>query len=95
MDLTDTAEIIGIVRDVLFILLLAGALVFMLLVWRKVTSVLDSTKRAIKGAEDIFTTVSSKVVGPAAAGSGVAFGAGKIAAFVMGFAKKRRRGGGD
>lgn len=95
MDLTDAAEIIGIVRDALLILLLAAALGFVLFVWRKVTSILDSTKRTIKGAESIFTTVSSKVVGPAAAGSGVAFGAGKVLAFLTGFAKRRRRDGGD
>lgn len=95
MDLTDAAEIIGIVRDALLILLLAAALVLMLRVWGKVSSVLDSTKRTIKGAESIFTTVSSKVVGPAAAGSGVAFGAGKVLAFLTGFAKRRRRDGGD
>ena len=95
MENTDTAEIIGIVRDVLLILVLAAALVFMLLVWRKVTSVLDSTKRTIKGAENIFTIVSSKVVGPAAAGSGVAFGVGKVAAFLTGFARRRRRDDGE
>jgi hypothetical protein len=95
LDLTDAAEIIGIVRDALLILLLAAALGFVLFVWRKVTSILDSTKRTIKGAESIFTTVSSKVVGPAAAGSGVAFGAGKVLAFLTGFAKRRRRDGGD
>jgi len=95
LDLTDAAEIIGIVRDALFILLLAAALVLMLRVWGKISSVLDSTKRTIKGAESIFTTVSSKVVGPAAAGSGVAFGAGKVLAFLTGFAKRRGRDGGD
>ena len=95
MDLTDAAEIIGIVRDALFILLLAAALVLMLRVWGKISSVLDSTKRTIKGAESIFTTVSSKVVGPAAAGSGVAFGAGKVLAILSGFAKRRGRDGGD
>ena len=95
MTLTDTAEIIGIVRDVLLILLLTAALMVVLVVWRKVSTVLDSAKRTIKGAEEIVTVVSSKVVGPAAAAAGVAFGAGKLAAFLAGFVRRKGRRDGD
>ena len=90
MDLTDTAEIIGIVRDVLLILLLAVALLVVLIVWSKVSSVLDSTKRTIKGVESIVDTVSSKFAGPATAGSGVVFGARRVVSFLTGLAKRRR-----
>lgn len=95
MDLTDIAEILGIVKDALLILLLAILLLVILLVWRKVVYVLDSAKRIVEGAESVVTAVSSKVAGPAAAGYGVAFGAGKVAAFLTGFAKKRRGDGAD
>jgi hypothetical protein len=95
LELTATAEIIGIVRDVLLILLLAVALLAVLIVWKKVSSLLGSTKRTVKGAESIVTAVSSKFAGPAAAVSGVAFGAGKVAAFLTGLAKRRRGDDGD
>jgi hypothetical protein len=90
VDLTDIAETLGIVKNALLILVLAVLLLVILLVWRKVASVLDSTKRIVEGTESVVTAISSKVAGPAAAGYGVAFGAGKIAAFLTGFAKKSR-----
>ena len=90
MELADTAEIIGIVRDVLLVLLLTVALLVVLILWRKVSSLIDSAKRTAKGAEEIVKAVSSKVA-PATAGAGVAFGVGKVAAFLTGFAKKRQR----
>jgi hypothetical protein len=43
--------------------------------------------------EEITDAVSSKIAKPAAAGSGVAFGLGKMAAFVAGFGKNKNQGG--
>ena len=91
MELADTAQIIGIVRDVLLVLLLTVMLLVVLILWRKVSSLIDSAKRTAKGAEEIVEAVSSKVVAPATAGAGVAFGMGKVAAFLTGFARKRQR----
>jgi len=90
LDLTDTAEIIGIVRDVAFLLLLVIAILALLIIYRKVSKVLDSAKRIIEGAEDIVTTVANKVVAPAAAGSGLAFGTGKAAAFLLGLTRRKK-----
>ena len=90
LSLTETADIIGIIRDVAFIFILLLAIVTSLLLYRKVSALLDSVKRTVKSAEEISTALSDKIVRPAAAGSGVAFGAGKLAAFVLGLAKKRR-----
>ena len=91
MSLTDTAEIIGIIRDVAFLLLFLALILVPLILYRKVSAILSSAKRTMENTEEIVSTVSGKVVGPAAAGTGVAFAAGKLAAFVLGFSKKRSR----
>ena len=87
------AEIIAMTRDIVFLVLLVIAILATLILYSKVSKVLDSAKRTVKDAEDIFSAVSSKVVGPAAAGSGAAFGAGKLMAFLLGFRKKNKKGG--
>ncbi len=98
MDLTDAAEIIAVIRDIAFIVLLlvmlVAALVVVVLV-RKVSYVLNSAKRTAKGVEDMMSTVSDSVVRPAAAGSGVAFGAGKILAFILGLVRRKKKQGGS
>ncbi len=98
MDLTDAAEIIAVIRDialiVLLLVMLVVALVAAVLV-RKVSAVLNSAKRTVKGVEDMMSTVSGSVVKPAAAGSGVAFGAGKILAFMLGLARRKKKQGGN
>ena len=81
-------------RDIVFLVLLSVSLIVVLVLFLKVLSVLKSAKRTIGAAEEIITTVSENVVGPAAAGSGVAFGAGKAMAFLFGL-KKRRKGAKD
>ena len=95
MDLTDTAEIIAVIRDIAFIVLLLVVAVVALVLVRKVSSVVNSAKRTAKGVEDMMSTVSGSVVKPAAAGSGVAFGAGKILAFILGFGRRRKKQGGS
>ena len=90
MDLSDTAEIITIVRDIAFLVLL----LFLMILIFKVYTFVNSAKRTAKGAEEIVATVADKVVGRAVAGSGVAFGAGKVAAFLLGLRRNRRSGKG-
>ena len=90
-----TAEWIAMIRDIIFLVLLAVTLLAVLILYFKVSSVLSSARRTLKAAEDIATTVSESVVGPAAAGSGVAFGAGKAVAFLFGLSKRRKKGGKD
>ena len=88
------AEIIAMTRDIVFLVLLVIAILATLALYSKVSKLLGSAKRTVKDAEDIFSAVSSKVVGPAAAGSGMAFGAGKLMAFLLGLRKKKRKKGG-
>ena len=90
----DFAESVGLVRDILLIVLLAlSTLALLILLW-KVSGLLSSVRRTAKNVEELVEVVSSRIVGPAAAGSGVAFGAGKLAAFFLGFARKRNDKGG-
>ena len=91
LSVTDVAEIVGLIRDIVFLLLVVVALVVVLALFRKVTGVLGSAKRTMQDAEDIVSTISRRVVGPAAAGSGVAFGAGKAISFLLGLTRRRRR----
>lgn len=87
------AEYIAMTRDIVFLVLLVIVILATLLIYSKVSKLLDSTKRTVQDAENIFSAVSSKVVGPAV-GSGMAFGAGKLMAFLLGF-RKRKKGGND
>ena len=96
MNVTDTAEIIAMIRDIAFLVLLLMAILAMLILYRKLASMIDSARRTVKQAEDIVSAVSTKVVKPATAGSGAVFGAGKLVSFLFGLRKKRReRGGSD
>ena len=98
LSIIGVAEWVALVRDITLLLLLLVALFVVLFLYRKASTLLDSTKRAMKNAEDIVSTVSEKVVGPAAAGTGLAFGAGKVMAFLLGVSgrrRKRKRGGSD
>ena len=79
-------------RDIAFLVLLVLLIVAALVLFLKVSAVLDSAKRSLKNVEDVVSTVSDKVVRPAAAGSRVASGAGKAAAFLLGLARRRRKG---
>ncbi len=90
------ANFVGIVRDLLFILLLIAALLVMLMLfmlYRKVAKLLDSAKGVVTSVEEVTETISSTIAGPAAAGSGVAFGAGKVASFLKGFSSRDKRTG--
>ncbi len=95
MTFTDAAEIIAVIRDIAFIVLLLVTLVIGVVLVRKVSAVLNSAKRTAKGVEDMMSTVSGSLVKPATAGSGVAFGAGKILAFISGLSRRKKKQGGN
>ena len=85
-----TADWIAMIRDIVLLVLLAVTFLAVLALYFKISSVLGTARRTLKAAEDIVTTVSESVVGPAAAGSGVAFGAGKAMAFLFGLSKRKK-----
>ena len=84
---------VGLARDILLLLLLLVTLLAVLFTYRKISRVFGAANRIIKETEEIVSTVSGKIVKPATSGSGVAFGVGKIAAFLFGL--RRRKGESD
>jgi len=87
------SESIAIARDIAVLVLLVVTTFAVLIVYSKASKLLDSAKRTAKDVEDVLSTVSSKVVGTAAAGSGMAFGAWKLVDFLLGVTG--RKGGDD
>ena len=98
LSLDDTAQTIAIIRDFVLIVAVPVAVTGSLLLFRKMSKMLDSVAATTDRVEDIAGTLSDRIIGPAAAGTGVAFGAGKLAAFILGFSrprKKKEEGGDD
>lgn len=83
--------LVAFIRDVTFIAVLLIALLLALLLFRQVSKLVGSVRRVMDEAEEMVTTVSDRIVRPASAGSGVAFGAGKVLAFLSGFRRRNRR----
>ena len=54
---------------------------------------LDSAGRTLKNAEELTETISSKLIGPAESGSGVASGAGKVVAFFVSLVRRMKKRG--
>ena len=84
----DIAFYVGFIRDLLLLAILLVILVLVFSIYRKVSQALNSAGRILDNTEDIVNTVSENLVRPAASGSGVAFGLGKMIAFLRG-SKKR------
>ena len=79
----------------MFLLLVGVTILVVLILYRKVATILDSAKRTLKSTEDIVSTVSNRVARPAAVGSGAAFGAGKVVAFLLGLSRRSKGGKND
>ena len=86
----DAQQITAVIRDIVFLVLALVVLLVVFALYRSLSSLVSSARRTIEDAEDIISTVSSRLIGPAAAGSGAAFGAGKIAAFLFGLRRNRK-----
>jgi len=98
LTLTELADVVGVIRDVIVIvafLLSIALLVGLFFLYRKISQLVDAAKRTMENAEQIVDVVSTKIVGPAAAGSGVAFGLGKAVAFITGLRGNKRKKGED
>ena len=80
------------VRDIVLLVLLVVTLLAVIKLYLSISSLLATAKRAMKAAEEVTATVSESVIGPAVAGSGVAFGAGKLMAFLLGMSKRKKKG---
>ena len=84
----DIAFYVGFIRDLLLLAILLVILILVFSIYRKVTQALNSAGRILDNTEDIVNTVSENIIRPASSGSGVAFGLGKMFAFLRGSRRK-------
>ena len=80
----DIAFYVGFLRDLILLAILLVILFLVFSIYRKVSQALNSAGRILDNTEDIVNTVSENIIGPASSGSGVAFGLGKVFAFLRG-----------
>ena len=77
------------IRDIAFLVSLLTLLLTTLILYRKLSAVLNSAKRTLKGTEEVVSALS-KLARPAAVGSSTVFGAGKLAAFLLGISRRKK-----
>lgn len=85
-------EVIAIIRDTVIIVVSLLSLLLIYLTYRKISAVFNSATRSVKRLEDIVSAFSDRVSAPASTVSGLVFGAGKMAEFVMGLSRNKRKG---
>lgn len=79
---------VGLVRDLLLLIILLVILIVVVLIYKKISRGLNSAGRILENTEEIVSTVSENIVKPASSGSGVAFGLGRLLAFLRGMKRK-------
>ena len=91
MDLSTFATYVGLARDFLILAVGLSVLVMALVLFRKISKVIQSVNRTVKSVEDTAASISSKASGPM--GAGVAFGIGKSVSMLWRLVRRRPRGG--
>ena len=89
----DVALILGMARDALLFILLLALLVGVLIVVRKISDLLNEVHKVVADTRKMVETLTENVVEPAASNSGVAYGAGKVGAFILGLRRNKRKKG--
>jgi hypothetical protein len=95
--MSEFAELVGVIRDVILMvafLLFTFLLLASFFLFRKVSRLVASAERTVASAEKVAESISSKLSGPAGAGSGVVSGIGKALAFFGGL-RRDKKGKGD
>ena len=88
---SDIAIVIALVRDIVFLLLLAVALTLMLVMLFAIKRLLGSVEDTAETVQDAVKKISENLVEPAAADAGTARKVGKAAGFLWGFFGGRRK----
>ena len=76
-------ETVAVVRDIAIIALTLVTSLVVLIVFFKVTALVDSVKRIVKGVEDVTSTIAG-TIGPATAGAGFFASITRAAAMFLG-----------
>ena len=88
---SDIAIVIALVRDIVFLLLLAVALTLMLIMLVAIKRLLGSVEDTAETVQEAVKKISENLVEPAAADAGTARKVGKAAGFLWGFFGGRRK----
>ena len=88
---SDIAIVIALVRDIVFLLLLAVALTLMLIMLFAIKRLLGSVEDTAETVQEAVKKISENLVEPAAADAGTARNVGKAAGFLWGFFGGRRK----
>ncbi len=80
-------------RDALLFILLLALLVGALLIMRKVAALLSEARKVVADTKKMVETLTENVVQPAASNAGMAYGAGKVGAFILGLKRNKRKKG--
>ena len=89
----DVALILGMARDALLFILLLALLVGVLIVIKKISTLISEAQKVVADTRKMVETLTEHVVQPAASNSGVAYGAGKVGAFILGLRRNKRKKG--
>lgn len=81
--LQDTAYVIGIIRDILLIFVLAFIGVALYVTYRKLSSVLESVDGTLKSTREVAEAISERFSESSSSGAGVASGIGKVLSFLL------------
>lgn len=82
MNLESTAALVGIVRDVLLIFILLFVGVALYVIYRRVSSVLESVDGTLKSAREVTDAISERFSESTPSGGGFISGLGKILSFI-------------
>ena len=91
MELSTFATYVGLARDFLILAIGLTCLVIAVVLFRKVSRVVDSVSKTAKAVEQTAAALSDKATGPA--GAGVTFGVSKSGSMLWRLVKRRSKGG--
>ena len=96
--IANTAIVVGLMRDVVFLVLLTVALIALLVILAKIRQLLNTVqetanrvKETSESVQEAVNTISEQVVEPAASNAGVMRGIGGVFGFLTGMGRRRKR----
>ncbi len=92
MTLTEIAEVISMVRDVLIIIVLIVSAIFLLNIFIKIRSLLNLLSKTSKNLEQVIDTVSNILVERNSMASGFTLGIWKFISLIGGLKSSKNKG---
>ena len=92
MTLTEIAEVISMVRDILIIIVLIVSAIFLLNIFIKIRSLLNLLSKTSKNLEQVIETVSNILVERNSMASGFTLGIWKFISLIGGLKSSKNKG---